>query len=45
MSRVLLVEDEPVLRREVRKLLEGAGYTVLECETLDEAKQYYDYTS
>jgi two-component system response regulator AtoC len=38
MRNVLLVEDEPVLRREVRKLLEGAGYMVVECETLDEAR-------
>lgn len=38
MSRVLVVEDEPVLRREVRKLLEGAGDTVVCAESIEEAR-------
>ncbi len=38
MSRVLVVEDEPLLRREVCKLLEGAGDTVVSVESIDEAR-------
>jgi PAS domain S-box-containing protein len=34
---LLLVEDEAPLRAMLRELLEGAGYTVLECETPEEA--------
>lgn len=38
MSTVLVVEDEALLRREVRTLLEGAGDVVVEAGNVEEAK-------
>jgi CheY-like chemotaxis protein len=37
MASVLVVDDEPVLRRALRHLLEDAGYAVREANTLAEA--------
>jgi two-component system, cell cycle sensor histidine kinase and response regulator CckA len=36
-KRVMLVEDQPALRRTTRSLLEAAGYSVIEAEGADEA--------
>jgi len=38
MTRILIVEDEPLIRRSLRKLLERNGYEVSEAQTVPEAK-------
>lgn len=37
MHRVLIVEDNPITRKVMRMTLEGAGYSVAEARTGDEA--------
>jgi len=39
MSSVLIVEDEPVLRRSLSTFLEGRGHQVAQAATLAEARQ------
>ena len=39
MSRVLVVDDEGVIRRALRKMLERHGYTVTEAQDIDTARQ------
>lgn len=39
LETILVVEDEPAVRRTVVQLLQGQGYTVLEAGSAEEAKQ------
>ncbi len=39
MSRILVIEDESVIRTALRRLLERSGYEVLEAETVEAARQ------
>jgi two-component system response regulator HydG len=39
MSQILIVEDEPVIRSALRKLLERNGYQVEESESVEQAEQ------
>jgi len=41
-GRVLLVEDEPVVRRSVQEMLGRLGYEVMVCERGDEAMERFD---
>ena len=46
MQRILIVEDEAVIRRAVRRLLERHGYEVAEAESVEQAKaeqQLHDF--
>ena len=40
MSRILIVEDEEIIRSALRKLLEHAGYGVEEAGSVEEAEQF-----
>ncbi|HYT75232.1 MAG TPA: response regulator [Vicinamibacterales bacterium] len=40
MHKVLIVDDEPLIRWAVREVLEGAGYATLEAGTAREALSY-----
>jgi DNA-binding NtrC family response regulator len=40
MSRILIVEDEEIIRSALRKLLEHAGYSVEESGSVEEAEQW-----
>jgi DNA-binding NtrC family response regulator len=40
MHKVLIVDDEPLIRWAVREVLEGAGYAILEAGTAREALSY-----
>jgi two-component system response regulator AtoC len=45
VSRILVVEDEPVIRGELRRLLTRAGHDVVEAGTVDEAVSERDVTA
>ena len=38
-TRILVIDDEPLIRLDARRILEDAGYTVLEASTADQAMQ------
>jgi CheY-like chemotaxis protein len=38
-TRILVIDDEPLIRLDARAILEDAGYLVLEASTADEALQ------
>ncbi len=40
-QKILLVDDEPSVRRELRKFLEGKGYDVVEASSGDEGVEVY----
>ena len=40
-ARVLFVDDEPLIRDVVRKMLDRSGYVPVVCETMDEALEYF----
>lgn len=40
MPRILIVEDEDIIRSAVRKLLEHAGYEVMDAVSVEEAERY-----
>ena len=40
MSKILIVEDEEIIRKSLRKLLERNNYDVNEAGSIDEAKQF-----
>jgi DNA-binding NtrC family response regulator len=42
MARILLVEDEPIIRSELTRLLTRAGYDVAEAESVRQAEQEHD---
>lgn len=42
MPRILIVEDEDIIRSAVRKLLLHAGYTVEDVSSVEEAEQHHD---
>lgn len=41
-SVIMLVEDEAVVRRTVRRVLEGAGFEVIEADSVESARQVLD---
>ncbi len=41
MLKILVVDDEPSARRELRKFLEGKGYDVVEASSGDEGVEVY----
>ena len=45
MSRILIVEDEPVIRMESRRMLTRAGYDVAEAASVQQAEADHDLTS
>jgi len=45
MSRILVVEDEAVIRAALRKLLEHSGYEVDDAESVDDATERFDLAS
>ncbi len=45
MSRVLIVEDEPVIRMEARRMLTRAGYDVAEAASVQQAEADHDLAS
>jgi DNA-binding NtrC family response regulator len=42
MNKILIVEDEPIIRMALRKLLERHSYRVSEAESVKEATSTYD---
>ena len=38
-TRILVIDDEPLIRLDARRILEDVGYTVLEASTADQAMQ------
>jgi len=42
MARILIVEDEPIIRSELRRLLGRAGYEVAEARSVREAEQEHE---
>lgn len=38
-AKILLVDDEPLVRQMLRRVLEGAGYTVIEASSADDARR------
>jgi len=42
MPRILIVEDEDIIRSAVRKLLQHAGYTVSDAASVEEAEQNHE---
>ncbi len=42
MPRILIVEDEDIIRSAVRKLLQHAGYTVSDAASVEEAEQNFE---
>jgi DNA-binding NtrC family response regulator len=42
MPRILIVEDEEIIRAAVRKLLQHAGYEVADAGSVEEAEQHHD---
>ena len=45
MSQILIVEDEPIIRSALRKLLEKNDYEVADAGSVDEAQRLYDIKS
>jgi len=45
MNRILIVEDETVIRSALKKLLQHSGYQVAEAGSIDEARQQFDLAS
>ena len=42
MPRILIVEDEDIIRSAVRKLLQHAGYEVADASSVEEAEQNHE---
>ena len=45
MSRILIVEDEALIRAELRRLLIGAGYDVLEADSIAAVERDHDLSA
>ncbi len=45
MDRILIIEDEEVIRRAVQRLLERHGYSVAAAESVEDAESHHDVNS
>ena len=43
MNRILIIEDESVIRNALRRLLEKSDYSVAEAESVEEAEELFQF--